>query len=202
MLLYVQILIARNNERRMREILAAKVPDWKVVLEEYGIVGHERQSAFLAQLHHESGGFSMICENLNYKADSLMKVWPSRYTRVLANQHAHHPELIANHVYSNRMGNGPPESGDGYKFRGRGYIQVTGKGAYLKFAKYKGFSLEKTICYLETPRGALESACWFWKLKDLNKVTDFKKLTRHINGGYLAYPVRYKLYEKYLAEKE
>ena len=186
----------------MREKITAKVPEWKQMLEDYGIVGHERQSAFLAQLHHESNGFNEICENLNYRSDTLMKVWPNRYTRVLANQHAHHPELIANHVYSNRMGNGPPESGDGYKFRGRGFIQVTGKGAYKEFAKHKGFSLEKTICYLETPKGALESACWYWQKRELNKVTNFKNLTIRINGGTLAYPTRYRLYQQHLNEKE
>ena len=104
----------------------------------------------------------------------------------LANQYAKQPAKIANRVYANRMGNGPEESGDGYKFCGRGLIQLTGKQNYTKFAADLGISIDETVAYLETPNGAVSSAGWFWDNNNLNQYcdkNDFVTLTKRINGG-------------------
>ena len=147
----------------------------------------KRMAAFLAQVAHESGAFNFTKEGLSYSAASLMKVWPKRFpTTAIANQYARKPEKIANKVYANRMGNGDEKSGDGYKFCGRGLIQLTGKDNYTRFAKSIGKSLDETVAYLETPEGAVASAAWFW---DANKLSvyadkgDFVGLTKRINGG-------------------
>lgn len=147
----------------------------------------KRMAAFLAQVAHESGAFNFTKEGLNYSAASLMKVWPKRFpTTAIANQYARKPEKIANKVYANRMGNGDEKSGDGYKFCGRGLIQLTGKDNYSRFAKSIGKTLDETVAYLETPEGAVASAAWFWDANKLNIYADkgdFVGLTKRINGG-------------------
>lgn len=147
----------------------------------------KRMAAFLAQVAHESGGLNVIQENLNYSAQGLMKTWPKRFpTLTIAKQYARNPQKIANKVYANRMGNGSEASGEGYKFRGRGLIQLTGKDNYTRFAKSIGKTLDETIKYLETPEGAVASAAWFWDANKLNIYADkgdFTGLTRRINGG-------------------
>lgn len=147
----------------------------------------KRMAAFLAQIAHESGAFNFVEEGLNYSAQALMKTWPRRFpTLAIARQYARNPVKIANKVYANRMGNGTEASGDGYKFRGRGLIQLTGKENYTKFAKSLGMTLEQTIAYLETPMGAVASAGWYWDINKLNVYADkgdFVGLTRRINGG-------------------
>ena len=147
----------------------------------------KRMAAFLAQVAHESGAFNFTKEGLSYSAASLMKVWPKRFpTTAIANQYARKPEKIANKVYANRMGNGDEKSGDGYKFCGRGLIQLTGKDNYSRFAKSIGKTLDETVAYLETPEGAVASAAWFWDANKLNIYADkgdFVGLTKRINGG-------------------
>ncbi len=147
----------------------------------------KRIAAFIAQLAHESGGFMFIKENLNYSAEGLRKVFPKYFpTDALAKQYARQPEKIANRVYANRMKNGDEASGDGYAFRGRGLIQLTGRDNYTKFADSLDMSLEDTIAYLETPNGAVASAGWFWDNNKLNNYCDrddFIGLTKRINGG-------------------
>jgi len=146
-----------------------------------------RIAGFLAQVAHESGGFTAIKENLNYSAKGLMttfkKYFPDEAT---AKQYEKKPEKIANRVYANRMKNGPEESGDGYRFCGRGLIQLTGRDNYTKFAQALDMSIEDTVAYLETPNGALVSAAWFWDNNKLNQYCDrddFVTLTKRINGG-------------------
>ena len=140
------------------------------LLPEYQIDTPERMAAFLAQCAHESGNFVFIKENLNYKAASLRKVFPKYFpTDDLAAQYANKPEMIANRVYANRMGNGPEESGDGYKFCGRGLIQVTGRDNYTWFAASLGIEPEEASEYMETFEGAAQSACWFWETNNLNQ---------------------------------
>lgn len=154
------------------------------LLPKYSINTPARIAAFLAQTAHESGDFKFKTENLNYSAEALIKTWPKRYTAALAAQHARKPELIANHVYANRMGNSEP--GDGYRFRGRGFIQITGKANYLALSRYLGKTLDETIKYLETVDGACEGSCWFWRTNNLNRFAesgDMINLTRAINGG-------------------
>ena len=147
----------------------------------------KRMAAFLAQISHESGAFNFVQEGLNYSAQGLMKTWPKRFpTLAIAKQYARNPQKIANKVYANRMGNGTEASGDGYKFRGRGLIQLTGRENYSKFARSVGMTLDQAVAYLETPEGAVASAGWFWDVNKLNVYADkgdFVGLTRRINGG-------------------
>lgn len=146
-----------------------------------------RLASFLAQIAHESGGFNFVIENLNYSADGLRKIFPKYFpTTELANEYARKPEKIANRVYANRMKNGDEASGDGFKFRGRGLIQLTGRDNYTRFAEALDMSIDDTIAYLETPNGAVASAGWFWdnnKLNDICDRNDFVLLTKRINGG-------------------
>ena len=157
------------------------------VFEKYEINTKERVAGFLAQCGHESLDFTVLKENLNYGAKGLRgtfgKYFPDDAT---AAKYERKPEMIANRVYASRMGNGNEASGDGYKYRGRGAIQLTGHDNYTAFAKDIGKSIDETITYLETLEGAIESACWFWKKNGLNEVADKKDITlmtKKINGG-------------------
>jgi putative chitinase len=156
------------------------------VLEEYGIDTPLRMAHFLAQTSHESGGFRAVEENLNYRAETLSKIFPKYFRDKDTNDYAKKPEKIANLVYGGRMGNGPVESGDGYRYRGRGLIQLTGKSNYEKFAEGIESTLEEAVEYLTTPEGAVESAAWFWANNGLNELADtddVTKVTKRINGG-------------------
>jgi putative chitinase len=173
-----------------------------LILPKYDITTPERIIAFLAQCGHESCGFTAVKENLNYNAAGLLKTWPRRFNAEQAEEYARQPERIANHAYANRMGNGPEESGDGWRYRGRGVIQLTGKDNYQAFAKAIGKTLELTVAYLETRIGAVESACWYWKLNGLNALADkneVKAITRIINGGYNGLADRYQRTEQLTA---
>lgn len=157
------------------------------VLPKYEITSVERVAAFLAQCGHESADFTILKENLNYSAEGLTKVFPKRFPSLaVAQPYNRNPEKIANKIYSDRMGNGSEASGEGFKFRGRGAIQLTGKENYSKFANSIGKSLDEAVAYCETLDGAIESACWFWKTNNLNALadkTDIVALTKRINGG-------------------
>ena len=147
----------------------------------------KRMAAFLAQIAHESGGFNFVKEGLSYSAASLTKTWPRRFPTLAAAQpYARNAEKTANKFYANRMGNGTEASGDGFKFRGRGLIQLTGKDNYSRFAKSIGKTLNEAVAYLETAEGAVASAGWFWDANKLNVYADkgdFVGLTKRINGG-------------------
>jgi len=169
------------------------------VLPKYKITTVERVAAFLAQCGHESADFTTLKENLNYSAEGLAKVFPKRFpTAAAAAPYNRQPEKIANKIYADRMGNGPEASGDGYKFRGRGAIQLTGKENYTKFAASIGKTLDEAVAYTETLAGAIESACWFWntnKLNDIADKTDIVTLTKRINGGTIGLEDRKKHFE-------
>lgn len=170
------------------------------MLPKYDIDTPERIAMFLAQCGHESGGFTVRTENLNYSAKALDSVFGKYFKRGGrdANEYARQPEKIANVVYANRMDNGDEASGDGWKFRGRGYIQLTGRYNYTKFAEDAGLGLREAVEYLETVEGALESACWFWSTNGLNKMADaqdIKASTKRINGGYIGLEDREKHYK-------
>lgn len=169
------------------------------LLPQYEINTPDRIAAFLAQCAHESGGFVFIKENLNYRWQSLRKVFPKYFpSDELAQQYEKKPEKIANRVYANRMGNGPEESGDGYKFCGRGLIQVTGRENYSWFAASLHISPEEASEYMETFEGAAQSACWFWESNNLNQWADKRDiltLTKRINGGTIGLEDRKKHYE-------
>ena len=147
----------------------------------------------------ESGGFMFLKENLNYRAESLMRVWPKYFPTIdIARQYEKKPEKIANRAYANRMGNGPEESGDGWKFTGKGLIQLTGRTNYTWFAASLEISVEEASEYLQTFEGAAQSACWFWENNNLNRfadVGDIKGMTKVINGGYIGLEDREKHYQ-------
>jgi putative chitinase len=166
------------------------------LLPDYEINTPKRVAAFIAQCAHESGGFRFIKENLNYKAESLRKVFPKYFPNDdLANAYAKRPEMIANRVYASRMGNGDEHSGDGYRYCGRGLIQLTGRSNYENFAASLEISPEEAAEYLATFEGAAQSACFFWEQNNLNRfadANDVKGLTRAINGGYIGLEDRIK----------
>ena len=154
----------------------------------YGILDTDnRLAAFLAQVAHESGGFHFRQENLNYSSSALRMVFGKYFkSEDEANKYERKPELIANRVYANRMGNGDEKSGDGWKYRGRGLIQLTGKDNYTRFSKSMDMDIDEVIDYLETTEGAVMSAVWFWDNNNLNRYCDkddFIGLTKRINGG-------------------
>ncbi len=168
------------------------------ILPNYEINTPARVAAFIAQCAHESGGFKTLKENLNYRAVTLRKVFPKYFpTDALAEQYAGKPEKIANKVYANRMGNGPESSGDGFRFCGRGLIQLTGKENYTWFAASLGMDVNDVPEYLSTFEGAVQSACWFWESNKLNQWADegdILTLTKRINGGTLGLEERKKHY--------
>lgn len=169
------------------------------MLPEYDIDTEDRVAGFIAQCAHESNNFRIIQENLNYSAKGLDAVFPKYFKRAGRNAQEYHrqPEKIANVVYANRMNNGDTASGDGWKFRGRGIIQLTGRYNYTQFAKSINTGLRATVSYLETKKGALESACWFWKTNNLNKYADKQDIvmmTKRINGGTIGLEDRKKHY--------
>lgn len=175
------------------------------ILPKYDIVTPKRLAAFLAQTAHESAGFTAVRENLNYSAQGLMKTWPSRFNSATATAYARQPEKIANKVYANRMGNGDEASGDGWRYRGRGLIQTTGKANYTKLAQYIKKTLQETIEYCETVEGAVESACFYWVSNNLNAIADtgdMTTLTRRINGGVIGLADRLDKYKKTLEALE
>jgi putative chitinase len=169
----------------------------------YEVNTKERIACFLGQVGHESDEMRVFKENLNYSASGLRLVFPKYFpTDALANQYQRKPEAIANRVYASRMGNGPEASGDGFKYRGRGAIQLTGKNNYSLFSQYIGKTLPETIKYLETVEGAVESSFWFWRVNKLNAladVKDFVTLTKRINGGIKGLEHRTQLYKLAIA---
>ena len=172
------------------------------LLPDYEINTPQRIAAFIAQCAHESGEFTALKENLNYKAVTLRKIFPKYFpTDEIANQYASLPnkqEAIANKVYANRMGNGDESSGDGFRYCGRGLIQLTGKDNYTWFAASIGISPDEASEYLQTFEGAAQSACWFWETNNLNQWADkgdILTLTKRINGGTIGLEDRIKHYE-------
>lgn len=208
-------------------LVAAKVKDpdkWlQPVIDtcaEFEINTPQRIAAFIAQTSHESGGYTMLTENLNYRAATLAACWPNRFAELgpnkkpkrtekgaliptkLAESIAGKPELIANLVYSGRMGNGPAESGEGWKYRGRGLKQLTGKYNYEKCGKDLGVDFVGNPDLLLEPIYAARSAGWFWKSNNLSPFADagdIEGMTKKINGGLIGIDQRKKLYEAVLA---
>lgn len=181
-------LLQKVCPKTKKETLDKFVEPLNEVGQKYGLFENkERISCFIAQIAHESGGFNFVEENLNYSAKGLQGVFKKYFpTEELAKQYERQPEKIASRVYANRMGNGPEESKEGFKFKGRGLIQLTGKDNYTKFAKSMEMSIDEAVEYLKTVKGAVESAAWFWganKLNDLCDKKDFITLTKRINGG-------------------
>lgn len=172
------------------------------LLPEYGIDTSQRIAAFVAQCAHESGNFVFLKENLNYRAPTLRKLFSKYFpTDALAEEYASKPnkqEAIANRIYASRMGNGDEASGDGFRYCGRGLIQLTGKENYSWFAASLEIPVEEASEYLQTFEGAVQSACWFWETNNLNQWADkgdILTLTKRINGGTIGLEDRIKHYE-------
>jgi putative chitinase len=160
-------------------------------LPEYDIDTSARVAAFMAQCGHESGGFTVMQENLNYSAKGLVGTFKKYFpTEAQAKLYERRPEMIANRVYANRMGNGDEASGEGWYFRGRGIVQITGKNNYTKCSQSlfeSNVLVENPDLLLETEY-AIHSACWFWsaaRLNELADIGDMKTMTKRINGGYI-----------------
>ena len=190
-----QLLPKNPYVEHWHEALAQLLPD-------YDINTPQRIAAFVAQCAHESGGFTALKENLNYKAVTLRKIFPKYFPDdAIANHYASLPnkqEAIANKVYASRMGNGDESSGDGYRYCGRGLIQLTGKNNYQSFADSLEMDVEDVPEYLATFEGAAQSACWFWESNNLNQWADkgdILTLTKRINGGTIGLEDRIKHYE-------
>lgn len=207
----------------LADLQAAKVKDPAKWLEaivqtcrEFEINTPQRVAAFLAQTSHESGGYTMLKENLNYRAATLAACWPNRFAvlgpdkkpvkdkqgkltpTAVANAIAGKPELIANLVYSSRMGNGPAESGEGFLYIGRGIKQLTGKDNYTRCGAALGVDFVGNPDLLLEPIYAARSAGWFWKVNNLSKFADagdIKGMTKVINGGYIGLEARQALYD-------
>jgi putative chitinase len=173
-----------------------------ILLPDYEINTPQRIAAFMAQCAHESGGFTALKENLNYKPATLRKLFAKYFpTDALAEEYCAKPnkqEAIASRIYASRMGNGDEASGDGYKYCGRGLIQLTGKSNYIAFADSLEITPEEASEYLATFEGASQSACWFWESNKLNQWADkgdILTLTKRINGGTIGLEDRIKHYE-------
>ena len=166
---------------------------------DYDITTPERQAAFMGECCVESAKFTAIQENLNYRAASLNAQWKSHFpTLEIAQQYEHKPEQIANKAYENRMGNGPESSGDGWRFRGKGLIQLTGRDNYQAFADSLQIGVDEAASYLETFEGAVQSACFFWESHNLNALADqgnIDQISKIINGGTLGIEERRHFYQ-------
>ena len=173
---------------------------YATLLKKYGVTTAKRKAMFFAQLDHESG-LKPISENLNYSADRLLVVFPKYFTKNDVGQFARNPEKIANRVYANRMGNGNQNSGDGWKYRGRGFIQLTGKSNYSALSKDVGVDYVSNPDLLLNEADAMIAACWFWLKNKLNESADWGDVegaTRIINGGVNGLADREEKYQKYL----
>ncbi|CAB3761822.1 glycoside hydrolase family 19 protein [Paraburkholderia solisilvae] len=174
---------------------------------EWSIDNPERQAAFLAQTLHESGQFRYLSENLHYSAQRLRQVWPARFrSDAEAQECAGNPEKLANRIYASRLGNGDEASGDGWNFRGRGLIQLTGRDNYERCANALQLDLLAQPDLLQEPDGAARSAAWFWASNKLNELADpkpdrdpaddFAAISKRINGGTVGLQARIEYWEK------
>ena len=164
------------------------LPYLNMTMLKYDISTPIRQAMFLSQLAHESGNFRFVSENLNYSAEALRRVF-GRYfpTDAIAKKYARKPEMIANRAYANRMGNGDEASGDGWKYRGRGLIQLTGKDNYTRYDAHAKNGALQNPDIVATPEYAADSAGWFWATNRLNQLADtgdIRAVTRRVNGGF------------------
>jgi len=184
------------TEDQVRELLRgnSEADEWYdamcEILPLWSINTPSRVAGFIAQCGHESRNFTVLTENLNYSASALDKIFSKYFSRAGrdANQYHRKPRAIANVIYANRMDNGSTESGDGWRFRGGGILQLTGRYNYTEFGKAVDMTPEQAVDYVRTKKGALDSACWFWDTNNINKYCDahdIKGMTRRINGGYI-----------------
>ena len=200
--------IPNANRARVTEFVEVFNQGWG---EKFGINTNVRFIQFASQLMHESNLLNSLEENLNYSADGLMRTWPSRFDRKKAAEYARKPEKIANYVYANRMGNGSEASGDGWKYKGRGAIMITGRSNYLAYQN-SGFCVGNLLMHpewLAQKPGAYKSAMWYWYKSGLNAIADkdtgervidgeaiVTQITKKVNGGTLGLADRKYIYRK------
>jgi putative chitinase len=202
-----------------RELAERWLPHVQTALERFGITTKRQVAGWIAQCAHESAGFKTLTENLNYSADTMAVVWPTRFAvlgpdkkpvkvkgKNQPNKFAlalhRKPELIANTVYANRMANGNIESGDGWRYRGRGLKQLTGKDNYTRCGQGLGMDLVSNPDLLLSPEGASMSAAWFWSVNKCGPIADsgdFVALTKKINGGTIGLEDRQRRYNAVMA---
>lgn len=165
------------------------MPVFNETFARWGIATPRQQAAFIGQCGHESGNFKVLEENLNYSAERLMKIWPKRFPTLESAQPYHrNPRKIANKVYANRMGNRDEASDDGWRFRGSGYLQLTGHDNFYHAGKALGVDFVMNPDLVRTPQYAMQTAGWFWATHKCNEVAetgDWTRLTKIINGGTL-----------------
>lgn len=193
------------TKEQLKEILHRDrdVDEWYDAMIEmfpkYGITTKNRVAGFLAQTAHESANYKTISENLNYSAKALDAIFGKYFKRAGISPKNYHrePAMIANHIYANRMKNGDTASGDGWRFRGGGILQLTGRHNYTAFGKSVNMTAEDATDYVRTKQGAIESACWFWRTNNINKHcdnNDIITMTKRINGGTIGLADRKKHY--------
>jgi putative chitinase len=203
-MLTLQQIIQATPAAKLRA--AQYVPALNAAMVKYEINTPLEQAAFLAQIFHETGNLATVEEGLNYSAKRLTEVWPSRFPSLaVATPYANNPEKLANKVYANRMGNGDEASGDGFRHRGAGCIQLTGKHNQFRYALQADVDLLTVGDYLRTPEGATDSAAWFWRdcgaskyalIGNLDGVSDLINLGRKTEkvGDAIGYAHRLQLY--------
>ena len=162
----------------------------------FNLTTNNQKAMFIGQCSHECGNFRTLEENLNYRAETLMKLWPKRFPSLeFAKQYEKNPKKIANSVYASRMGNRDEASGDGYRFRGRGALQCTGHSTYFHAGKALGVDFVMQPDLVATPKYAALTAGWFWDTHKLNPpadALDYTKVTKIINGGTIGLDDRIK----------
>jgi putative chitinase len=175
------------EQLKILKINPALVDVFNETFDRWGIKTPRQQAAFIGQCGHECGNFTKLEEGLSYAADRLMKIWPKRFpTMEIAQKYARNPKALANYVYANRMGNRDEASGDGYRFRGSGWLQLTGHDNFYHAGKACGFDYVMNPDLVRTPQHAAMTAGWFWSTHDCNRlaeVGDNLALTKKINGG-------------------
>ena len=181
-------------------VIIPQLPD---VMEKFNINTPLRMAHFLGQCAHESWGFKAVRENLNYGSVALLKTFGKYFNETNVEEYARQPEKIANLVYANRIGNGPVESGDGWRFRGRGYIQLTGRANYKDFDRFVDDDIIANPDLVAT-KYPLTSAAWFWHTRNLNAIADkgatdaiVTSVTKRVNGGTNGLADRIKYFKKY-----
>lgn len=196
---YMEILVTKLQGKVPAQVLS----ELPMVFSRFRIDTPERLSHFLGQCSHESGEFKVVKENLNYSAEGLLKIFPKYFNAANVNNYARKPAAIANKVYSNRMGNGTEASGDGFKYSGKGFIQLTGRSNYSAFDAYVDDAIIENPDLVAT-KYPLLSAAWFWNTNKLNAIADkgvnadtILAITKRINGGTIGINHRTELTNKF-----
>tara|TARA_R110002012_G_scaffold311694_1_gene521387 strand:+ start:1879 stop:2436 length:558 start_codon:yes stop_codon:yes gene_type:complete len=172
---------------------------YKSKFKDFEVNSYLRKVHFMAQIEHESN-LKPVSENLNYSESALLRVFGKYFTEETAKEYARQPEKIANIVYANRMGNDDTDSGDGWSYRGKGFIQLTGKNNYKSLSEFTGIDYVSNPEMLLNEPDAMIAALWFWKVNNINKYADnddLRNVTRRINGGYNGISHRTELLKKW-----